>query len=79
MPEEVDLSRRRFLGSAAMTIAATQFGTIASAKTRSELSSLDRATTRLNSPPLTDAALQGKVVLVEFWTYSCINWRRQLP
>ena len=38
-----------------------------------------RATTWLNSPPLTDANLQGKVVLVEFWTYSCINWRRQLP
>jgi thiol-disulfide isomerase/thioredoxin len=33
----------------------------------------------LNSSPLTPADLRGKVVLVEFWTYSCINWRRQLP
>jgi thiol-disulfide isomerase/thioredoxin len=40
---------------------------------------LGRAATWISSPPLTDADLQGKVVLVEFWTYSCINWRRQLP
>ena len=62
-----------------MTIAASQFGTGTVAKTRSELYPLDRATTWLNSPPLTDTTLQGKVTLVEFWTYSCINWRRQLP
>ena len=79
MQEEIKLSRRRFMGAAAMTIAAAQFSTIASAKVRSELPPLDRATTWLNSQPLTDGALQGKVVLVEFWTYSCINWRRQLP
>jgi cytochrome c biogenesis protein CcdA/thiol-disulfide isomerase/thioredoxin len=33
----------------------------------------------LNSPPLTDAALKGKVVLIDFWTYSCINCLRELP
>src|SRR5207237_2613254 len=33
----------------------------------------------LNSQPLTRADLRGKVVLIEFWTYSCINWRRTLP
>lgn len=33
----------------------------------------------LNSPPLTVAGLGGKVVLVGFWTYTCINWLRQLP
>ncbi len=44
-----------------------------------ELPSLDGATAWLNSQPLTAASLRGKVVLVEFWTYSCINWRRQLP
>jgi len=33
----------------------------------------------LNSPPLTLAALKGKVVLVDFWTYSCINCLRSLP
>jgi len=79
MPEEINLSRRRFVGSAAMTLAAAQCGTTAYAKDRSELSSLARATAWLNSQPLTDEALQGKVVLIEFWTYSCINWRRQLP
>jgi thiol-disulfide isomerase/thioredoxin len=78
MPEEFNLNRRRFLGTAAMTIAAAQFGGIASAKTRSDLSALDNASTWLNSQPLTDVDLRGKVVLIEFWTYSCINWRRQL-
>lgn len=32
-----------------------------------------------NSPPLTKADLKGKVVLVDFWTYSCINCLRTLP
>jgi thiol-disulfide isomerase/thioredoxin len=44
-----------------------------------KLPSLGNATAWLNSAPLTAADLGGKVVLVEFWTYSCINWRRQLP
>ncbi len=44
-----------------------------------ELGSLTLANEWLNSPPLTPAALRGKVVLVNFWTYTCINWRRQLP
>ena len=33
----------------------------------------------LNSPPLTAEALKGKVVLVDFWTYSCINCLRAIP
>ena len=33
----------------------------------------------LNSKPLTLAELHGKVVLVDFWTYTCVNWRRTLP
>jgi thiol-disulfide isomerase/thioredoxin len=44
-----------------------------------ELPSLDGATGWLNSPPLTAAGLRGKVVLAGFWTYTCINWLRQLP
>lgn len=79
MSEEVHLSRRRFLRAAAMTIATAQFNGFASASARSELSALDGATAWLNSEPLTSAGLRGKVVLVNFWTYSCINWRRQLP
>jgi len=44
-----------------------------------ELPSLAGATGWLNSPPLTVAGLRGNVVLVNFWTYTCINWLRQLP
>ena len=44
-----------------------------------ELPSLDGATQWLNSPPLTAQSLRGKVVLVDFWTYSCINCIRALP
>jgi thiol-disulfide isomerase/thioredoxin len=40
---------------------------------------LDGATAWLNSPPLTIEGLRGKVVLVDFWTYTCINWLRTLP
>jgi thiol-disulfide isomerase/thioredoxin len=43
------------------------------------LPSLAGATEWLNSPPLTAAGLRGKVVLVDFWTYTCINWLRTLP
>jgi thiol-disulfide isomerase/thioredoxin len=43
------------------------------------LPSLGAATAWLNSPPLTATDLRGKVVLIDFWTYSCINWRRSLP
>jgi cytochrome c biogenesis protein CcdA/thiol-disulfide isomerase/thioredoxin len=41
--------------------------------------SLQGASAWLNSPPLTTDALRGKVVLVDFWTYSCINCLRTLP
>jgi cytochrome c biogenesis protein CcdA/thiol-disulfide isomerase/thioredoxin len=44
-----------------------------------QLPDLSGATAWLNSPPLTPAALRGKVVLVDFWTYSCINCLRALP
>jgi cytochrome c biogenesis protein CcdA/thiol-disulfide isomerase/thioredoxin len=40
---------------------------------------LDGAVEWLNSPPLTVEQLRGKVVLVDFWTYSCINCIRTLP
>ena len=46
---------------------------------QSELASLERAGDWINSAPLTASALRGKVVLVDFWTYTCINWRRTLP
>ncbi len=43
------------------------------------LPSLDGATAWIQSPPLTAESLRGKVVLVDFWTYSCINCLRTLP
>jgi thiol-disulfide isomerase/thioredoxin len=44
-----------------------------------ELPSLSGATGWINSQPLTAAGLRGTVVLVDFWTYTCINWLRTLP
>src|SRR5262245_14258317 len=39
----------------------------------------DGADDWLNSDPLSPAGLRGKVVAVQFWTYTCINWLRTLP
>jgi cytochrome c biogenesis protein CcdA/thiol-disulfide isomerase/thioredoxin len=40
---------------------------------------LSGAVSWVNSPPLSSKALKGKVVLIDFWTYSCINCLRALP
>ena len=40
---------------------------------------LDGAVAWLNSPPLSSKSLRGKVMLVNLWTYSCINSLRELP
>jgi len=82
--------RRRFLGAAALSLAGAWIGTRDSvmhmltvkpfrSSSASDLASLGGATAWLNSPPLTAADLQGKVVLVDFWTYTCINWLRTVP
>jgi len=80
---ETNVDRRRFLGKSVMALVAMQFASLPSMQAQfeqiSELPSLTGATQWLNSPPLTPAGLRGKVVLVDFWTYSCINWRRTLP
>jgi thiol-disulfide isomerase/thioredoxin len=47
-------------------------------RTEGHLPGFDGATGWLNSPPLTTADLRGKVVFVDFWTYTCINWLRTL-
>jgi thiol-disulfide isomerase/thioredoxin len=85
------MKRRRFLGATAMTIAAGHLGLLplrslgetgvaeAAEREPRELAAIGRATEWLNSPRFTAASLRGKTVLVDFWTYTCINWLRTLP
>ena len=51
----------------------------AARRSRASCRPLSGAVAWLNSPPLTPQALRGKVVLIDFWTYSCINCLRALP
>jgi len=53
-------------------------GDMASLPVEGHLPGFDGSTGWLNSAPLTPEALRGKVVLVDFWTYTCINWLRTL-
>ena len=79
----IDRNRRRFLAAGAMTIAAAHLGLLSAVKgigaAAGELAAIGNAAEWLNSPRLTPAGLAGKVVLVDFWTYTCINWLRTLP
>jgi thiol-disulfide isomerase/thioredoxin len=52
---------------------------LSSVRAEGSMPALDGAIEWLNSKPLNAADLRGKVVLVDFWTYSCINWHRTLP
>jgi thiol-disulfide isomerase/thioredoxin len=84
----IDLDRRRFLTTAAATIAGLEVGMLGATRAvsramgiagDSSLKALRGATAWLNSPPLSADGLRGKVVLVDFCTYSCVNWLRTLP
>jgi thiol-disulfide isomerase/thioredoxin len=81
--ENIDHDRRRYLARLALTIAGAGLGVFGVARTvdraSRSFSGLDRATEWINSPRLTASSLAGKVVLVDFWTYTCINWLRTLP
>jgi thiol-disulfide isomerase/thioredoxin len=61
---------------AMMMMSATAAGTAAGPQTMPDLSG---AVAWLNSPPLNRDQLMGHVVLVDFWTYSCINCLRSIP
>src|ERR1700680_814747 len=79
--------RRHFLGIATTGVMAARFGALGKLMARTalqlsiegELPSFNGANGWLNSAPLAPAGLRGKVVLVNFWTYTCINWLRTLP
>src|ERR1700722_13655606 len=87
-PSERIKHRRRFFGLAAGAIAAIRLGKSTAPRAQAasmkgtslpiegEMPSLTGATEWINTSPLTSADLRGKVVLVEFWTYTCINWLR---
>jgi thiol-disulfide isomerase/thioredoxin len=66
-----------------MTVAAAPFGLVgtleANQREPRHIAAFRRATEWLNSPPLSATTLLGKVVLVQFGTYTCINWLRTLP
>lgn len=90
MHDSINHGRRQFIGHAAAALGAARLGIIGStlqqlacaavtARDEGPLPSLSGATEWLNSPPLTPAGLRGKVVLVDFWTYTCVNWLRTLP
>jgi thiol-disulfide isomerase/thioredoxin len=83
LSDKFDPDRRRFLASAGAAVVAAQLGleraTTAGAGGGGDLASLETATAWLNSAPLTASGLRGKVVLVSFWTYTCINWLRSQP
>jgi thiol-disulfide isomerase/thioredoxin len=84
------IKHKLLMGAATITLAATEPGSFTGAQSTStelsnrvsvtqELGSLQNATGWINSKPLTRKEIQGKVVLIDFWTYTCINWLRTLP
>src|SRR5947208_116125 len=64
-----------------LTLPILCLGVIAASSLASAASNLPplKAERWVNSPPLTAEALRGKVVLVDFWEYTCINWIRTSP
>jgi thiol-disulfide isomerase/thioredoxin len=84
----MNASRRRFVVTMAMTIAATQSESLLRRLALSVGAGAASAAGNMpgfkverwvNSPPLTADMLRGKVVLVDFWEYTCINWIRTSP
>ncbi|HEY8562554.1 MAG TPA: redoxin domain-containing protein [Pyrinomonadaceae bacterium] len=87
---KITYHRRDFLTTGIQAIAALQFvalgcslqnatPAVVQLTDKGEMPTLAGATVWLNSQPLTAESLRGKVVLINFCTYTCINWLRQLP
>jgi cytochrome c biogenesis protein CcdA/thiol-disulfide isomerase/thioredoxin len=66
-------------GNGSMTAATAQKPAVTQLPVEGPVPPFDGAVQWLNSPPLTATGLKGKVVLVDFWTYSCINCLRAIP
>lgn len=87
MSAQINYRRHGLVGVSSVSLAASGVGrfdaTDSFADTRLEdeedIPTLDGATGWLNTQPLTTDTLRGKVVAVDFWTYTCINWLRTLP
>ena len=92
MSEGLSPTRRGFLASSTMATLAGAIGSPVAASAGDQdltgasplpvegsFPSLEGATGWLNSPPLRPAGLRGRVVLVDFWTYTCVNWLRTSP
>jgi thiol-disulfide isomerase/thioredoxin len=91
MSKEINYDRRRFLTTAGIALVAAPLGMLGCATQsvtpvapaqlpfEGKLPYLGDATEWLNSQPLAAESLRGKVVLIGFCTYTCINWLRQLP
>ncbi|MDB5798720.1 MAG: hypothetical protein JWP36_2622 [Paucimonas sp.] len=80
MPEHVDHHRRRLcLAGASLAASQLALATPWPVASGTQLPSFQGATGWINTSPLNADALQGKVVLVNFCTYTCINWLRSLP
>ena len=69
----------RMWAAAAALIVAALLSAAPNAPAQQAMPDLSGATSWLNSPPLNREQLKGKVVLIDFWTYSCINCLRSLP
>ncbi|MDR3436205.1 hypothetical protein [Telmatospirillum sp.] len=75
----VDASSEAVTSATTLTAAESKQPFRSDSPAEGRVPSLDGAVAWLNSPPLTTQQLRGKVVLVDFWTYSCINCIRTLP
>lgn len=83
MTDSINTERRRLLGAGAVALAGARLGLynpLAPATAGAgPLAALRAASAWINSAPLSEAQLQGKVVLIDVCTYTCINWLRTLP
>src|SRR5262249_45285308 len=87
MSDQINYRRDGSVGATSVALAAADFGMFAApgpfsgtrVDSEGSMPPLDGVTTWLNSEPLTTEGLMGKVVAIDFWTYTCINWLRTLP